>query len=129
MTKRERRIKKRILGLGIIVMMGVSAPISDYVVDLINQMGGNATEENYESNLSYIKDNYEEIKKISGVKMNLVHYYINIVVKLNMTSTFRNKKMWLNRREMLLRTIVHLGVRLHIRLHIQEVKVLHIIQV
>ena len=97
-------MKKRFLSLGIIVMMGVTVPVndyvyaeaisaieqdlydtcekteytySDYVVDLINQMGENTTEGNWKSNLSYLKDNYEEIKKISGVKMNLVDYYIS----------------------------------------------------
>lgn len=97
-------MKKRFLSMGIIVMMGVTVPVndhvyaeeisaierdlydtsekteytySDYVVDLINQMGGNTTEENWKGNLSYLKDNYEEIKKILGVRMNLVDYYIS----------------------------------------------------
>ena len=97
-------MKKRFLSLGIMIMMGVTVPINDYVyaeviseieqdvydtserieytyndyvIDLINQMGENTTEENWKNNLSYLKDNYETIKKLSGVKMNLVDYYIS----------------------------------------------------
>lgn len=48
----------------------------NYIVDLINKLGGTATYESWEYNLDFLNEHFDEIKILDNVNMEYVNSYI-----------------------------------------------------
>jgi len=51
--------------------------VNKYVLDLLNKLGVEATVSTWRSNLQYLQDNYDTIKNIENVDVELIDFYIS----------------------------------------------------
>lgn len=64
----------------------------NYIVDLINQLGGTATYESWEYNLDFLNEHLDEIKLLDDVNMEYVNAYIYDYTSLKESKKIQLKK-------------------------------------
>lgn len=65
----------------------------NYIVDLINGQGEDTSLSNWEFNLNYLKEHYEELSNISGVKMHFIDSYIQSYTTVEMDKDMPKSKV------------------------------------